>query len=123
MDTYPDVKRWLELNQDERMRLASQFTLRKTSATSVVNNTIVSDGHTHEDLKRLSVGRLIEFLGPEILPWYNDAQLDKLLSLTLDKIYGKTTKEPEQQEQTTQEVKPKRRGRPKKEKSDLQGAS
>lgn len=53
---------WLELPTDVRQRIAEVFGLRKSTGTEVVDNRVVSDGYTVENLQGVSVTTMQTYL-------------------------------------------------------------
>lgn len=118
---------WLKIPTEQKTKLAEVFKIDKTSPVRVINNEVVEDGYSSQELRKLSVASMIEFLG-EGLEFYREDLFDYLFEITFNKIiHGKDTPKEQQQEQQRQENKEKaakaKRGRPKKETSTVQGSA
>lgn len=59
------VPQWLELAPEIRQKLISLFNIPRSTGASTVNNVVISDGHTHEDLSAISTEKMKVFLGLE----------------------------------------------------------
>jgi len=77
------VQEWLELPLMLRIQMADLFQIPKSGGSHVVSGEVLSDGHTNEDLKALTLDKMHSFTGDE-----SDDFLH-LLKLTIDKVYGK----------------------------------
>lgn len=78
------VPDWVSLPQDIRTKLKNQFQIPRSGGSEVqtfsTGNRIVSDGHTHQDLKAISLEKLQEFVGSNSQDFYGLFQqaIDKL---------------------------------------------
>ncbi len=59
------IPQWLELPQAVKHKLITVFKIPKSQGCSIVNNSVVSDGHTHKDLAVVSILAMQTFLGKE----------------------------------------------------------
>jgi ribosomal protein S13 len=73
---------WLELPHEIRMRLKAVFGIMQSRPTEVVNNTVVSDGHSHGDLAKINVESMQKFLKSD------ETEFFKLLDETMNRIYA-----------------------------------
>ncbi len=71
---------WLQLPMKARDLFIQTFDIPRTGGAIVNNNVLQSDGHTMEDLSRVSLKALQEYLGTTEDHW------DKLLQLTINKM-------------------------------------
>ena len=86
------VPQWLQLEMPVRMKLKSIFSIPRSEGTTVHNNVVISDGHTHEDLSRISVSAMQGFLGSK------SEDFTELYNATLDKVYLEYQQELEERE-------------------------
>ncbi len=70
-----NVPDWVALPFETRQKLVKQFGVPKSGGSEVQNlstgNRIVSDGHTHQDLKAITVEKLQEFTGSLSTDFYD----------------------------------------------------
>lgn len=71
---------WLQLPQEARTLFKETFKIPRTGGSIVVDNRVISDGHTIEDLGAVSLKSLQEYLGTTEDHW------DRLLQLTINKM-------------------------------------
>jgi len=105
---------WLQLPLEVRQQFIKWFNIPRSGGAIVTGNVLQSDGHTLDDLSRVSLASLQAFLHTEETHW------DKLLHLTINKM--ENPDEPTSSDTTNdtkQDVRPEspspKRGRPKKE--------
>lgn len=60
---YP--QNWVELSQQVRVHLAKVFDIPRSGISEVRDMTLVSDGHTNEDLKAITLEKMNEYIGSE----------------------------------------------------------
>ena len=78
------IPQWLELPQEIKQKLILLFAIPRSSGESTVNNTVISDGHTHEDLAHITVDKMRVFLGIE-----NEKDgFWELMEMTLKRVYA-----------------------------------
>lgn len=78
---------WLQLPPDIRRMFKETFNIPRSSGTVVIGDRVESDGHTIDDLSRVSLKSLQEYLGTEEDHW------DRLLQLTINKMENGNDKE------------------------------
>lgn len=78
-----NTTQWLALPMEVRMKLKDLFGIPRSTGTVLQDNTVLSDGHTHADLSRISVEAMQEFVGKKEKDFY------KLFDLTLIKLAQK----------------------------------
>lgn len=71
---------WMQYSQQTKMRLKEIFDIPQSSSVSVVDNRVESDGHTLEDLSRISVEKMKVFTGS------SNEDFRELLGITINKI-------------------------------------
>lgn len=83
-----NVPDWVALPHETRRKLVQQFNIPRSGGSEVqtlsVGNRIISDGHTHQDLKAISLPKLQEFLGSISDDFYT------LLEQAIEKLTNKT---------------------------------
>lgn len=57
------IPQWLALPMEVRLKLKKIFNIPKSEGVNVVDGRVVSDGHTHPDLARISVPGMQSYLG------------------------------------------------------------
>ena len=143
MKSFITVQDWLMIPVDERQRFRLMFTVNRSTGMQTVDNVVVCDGSTGEDLKAVNIGAMILAL------WQKDSALmkkvsalledcstlcDNLFKLTIEtfivydrptvKDWGTAVGTPIGETISaitgTEEVKPKRRGRPPRKTLDIQ---
>lgn len=85
------VNQWLELPLYVKNRLKEIFSIPKSDGAYVENNVIRSDGHTYEDLSRVSVQAMQEFLQVKDTDFY----------ILLNQVIEKIEQELKDQEEET----------------------
>lgn len=75
-------KDYMALTEEQRRALDQQFNIAKSGNVEVVNNVVVSDGHTASDLTSVNTGAVCEFLGI-------DVSMETLMPQVLKKLAGK----------------------------------
>lgn len=69
MFTQLSVNEWLELPHETRIKLAEIFSIPKSTGivtTHGVTTTVLSDGHTYQDLSAITVEKMMNYLGFEV---------------------------------------------------------
>jgi hypothetical protein len=102
---------WLQLPVPIRNLFKATFQIPRSGGSNVIGDKIVSDGHTIDDLSRVSLKSLQEYLGTTETHW------DKLLQLTINKMELPDNGNAEITTPESPRVEPptvSRRGRPKK---------
>lgn len=56
---------WIKLDKEVREHLIKIFSISRTGITEIVDQTIVSDGYTVDDLKAISLEKMNEYIGSE----------------------------------------------------------
>lgn len=56
---------WMSLDKHIRTILAKQFNLARTGPVEVIDSHVVTDGHTNEDLKAITIEAMREYVGKE----------------------------------------------------------
>ena len=76
------IPQWLSLEPKLRWKLKALFDVPRSQGVTVVDNRVVSDGHTHEDLKVISLEKVNAYLGTEEADFYTGLAkvIDKLLA-------------------------------------------
>ena len=110
---------WLRLDRDTRYKLHMHFKFPKSGVPEILNNSIISDGFTTKDLMNMNIGIMLDYLNLKEVAPVEGELCDYLFSKVIEKINGRTSEEPISIGGLEEEVKPARRGRPKKEKSNL----
>lgn len=64
------IPQWLTLPRDVQDRLKVLFEIPKSAGVETLNGRILSDGHTHADLKRISVAKMQEILKSEAVDFF-----------------------------------------------------
>jgi len=77
------VAQWLQVPVEARQKLAVQFNLGKSGFSNVVNNVVVSDGHTDLDLSDLTVDKLQDYI---VSGFTNKTSIIGLLEMAVTKI-------------------------------------
>lgn len=74
------IPQWLALSQFQRQQLIANFGIPRSEGSNVVDNTVVSDGHTHEDLAHITIEKMQEFTGSKSDDFFTlfDETLDTL---------------------------------------------
>jgi Zn-dependent M16 (insulinase) family peptidase len=107
---------WLRLPFEIRQQLVLKFAIHKSEGTRVVNQIMVSDGCSQEDLiNGLTIGKMIEMLGDEWEKKPNKELFDYLLDKVINKLSNNEqtkVKDIEQTDETPVQV--SKRGRPAK---------
>lgn len=80
---------WLGLDTLTRQKLAIEFGIGKSTSMSIVDSRIVCDGTTDNDLKGMSIGAMIGYLGSD-LPYFEVDLCKSLFSNVLKKFHGQT---------------------------------
>jgi len=125
--TQLEVREWLELPLQTRVKLASDFNLTRSGNSEVVDHRVVSDGYLFQDLSKISVDLMRSYLN------LTDSEFDfyKLFNLVLesyehknkkgseDKSTDRSTDEANREEQEVEQVRegnilPEVVGKPKK---------
>lgn len=78
---------WLQMPRELRILFRETFNIPRSGGTIVTGNKIESDGYTVEDLSRVSLKTLQDYLGTENDHW------DQLLQLTINKMKNGDDKE------------------------------
>ncbi len=60
---YPQV--WINLPKETRLHLVKVFGLERTGVTEIRDQEVVSDGFTVDDLKRITLEKMCEYIGSE----------------------------------------------------------
>lgn len=60
---YPQV--WISLPKEVRNHLVKVFGLTRSGVTEVVDQTVVSDGHSVEDLMGITLEKMVVYIGSE----------------------------------------------------------
>lgn len=76
------IPQWLELPQEIRQRLKKIFAIPKSAGCQVVDNQLVSDGHTHADLANLTIEKMQDYLG-----MYDETDFWHLYDLVLQDLF------------------------------------
>lgn len=71
---------WLQLPDNIKSLFKTTFEIPRTGGSMVIGNKVVSDGHTNEDLSRVSLDSLQKYLDT------TDDHWDRLLQLTINKM-------------------------------------
>lgn len=71
---------WLQLPPKAKELFKETFNIKRTGGSIVVDNRLISDGHTNDDLSVVSLKTLQEYLGTTEDHW------DKILQLTINKM-------------------------------------
>jgi len=71
---------WLQLPKEVQFLFKKWFSIPRTGGAIVVNDKVISDGHTNEDLSAVSLGSLQAFLHTDDDHW------DNLLKETINKM-------------------------------------
>ena len=74
---------WLQLPVEIRNLFKATFQIPRSGGSIVNNNKLESDGHTIQDLSKVSLKSLQEYLSTDETHW------DKLLQLTINKMEDK----------------------------------
>jgi hypothetical protein len=83
---------WLLLPIETRMKLATQFGIKKTGPTHVADNVIQSDGYSIKDIENaLTVSGIQSYINTK------ETDSEKLWSMLVDKINGKLPLEIEEE--------------------------
>ena len=56
------IPQWLELSWEIRHELIHIFNIPRSSGTETMNGKVISDGHTHADLKHITVEKMQAYL-------------------------------------------------------------
>lgn len=78
---------WLQMPRELRILFRETFNIPRSGGTIVTGNKIESDGYTVEDLSRVSLKTLQDYLGTENDHW------DQLLQLIINKMKNGDDKE------------------------------
>lgn len=70
-----------------RLKLKTIFDIHRSEGTTVHNNIVISDGHSHSDLSKINVESMQRFTGKK------SEDFSELYNETLDKVYEEYTKE------------------------------
>lgn len=89
---------WLDLPQEIKDKIAKQFNLPRTGFREVMDNRIVMDYHTPQDVATLTCERLVAFTGIETEDIY------KALNDTINKLNEVPKEESEPRPEAGQEV-------------------
>ncbi len=81
------TKEWLKLPWETRMKMSEIFSIPKSASTVVIDNQVVSDGYTEENLSVITADRLRDFTGLDTDDFY------KLFYAAIDRVEGKQTNE------------------------------
>ena len=73
---YPQM--WMELPHEIRLQLAKDFELVKSKGTEVIDQQVVSDGHTVADLAKITKAKMEEYVG-------STAEFPRLWEITVSK--------------------------------------
>lgn len=65
------IPQWLSLPITVRLRLKALFNVPRSSGTEVLNQTVMSDGHTHKDLAHITVEKMQAFLGVKTTDFFD----------------------------------------------------
>ncbi len=84
------IPQWLQFPSEVRLKLIKIFEIPKSEGTYVVDKTVVSDGHNHDDLAHITVEKLQFFTESK------EENFFTLMELALSKIYEETEKEQEE---------------------------
>lgn len=71
---------WLSLPMNVRLHLKKVFGIPRSEGTNVVDGHVVSDGHTHPDLARITIPAMQEYLASD------ETDFHTLFALTVDKV-------------------------------------
>ena len=82
------IPQWLQIPMSQRMKIVKIFNLPRSGGTVVQDNTVLTDGYTHEDLALITVERLQEYLKEK-----EQDDLFALLNLLTIKLQEDETKE------------------------------
>jgi hypothetical protein len=67
MEIQVNVQDWLKLSHDTRQKLVSIFHIPRSKGAQIetmgTESIVQSDGHTHDDLKAITVPKMMEYLG------------------------------------------------------------
>lgn len=74
---------WLALSHDMREHLAKTFKVNRSASTEIMNNTIISDGRSVNDLKVITKEALQEYINDE-----KEESFSRLWELALSKAQG-----------------------------------
>ncbi len=107
---------WLKLPAELRQQLVLKFAIHKSEGTRVVNQTMVSDGCSQDDLiKGITIGKMIEVVGDEWEKVPNNELFDYLFDKVIQKLSNNEqikVKNIEQADKAPVQV--RKRGRPTK---------
>jgi hypothetical protein len=56
---------WIALPKDVRDHLVEVFCLTRTGVTEIIDQTVKSDGYSNDDLKRISLENMCQYIGSE----------------------------------------------------------
>jgi hypothetical protein len=56
---------WIALPKDVRNHLAEVFSLNRTGVTEIIDQTVKSDGYSNDDLKRISLENMCQYIGSQ----------------------------------------------------------
>ena len=72
-------QQFMLLNKEMRDKLASVFKLKKSGITEILDQSVVRDGHTEEDLSNVTIDSMQEYTGSK------ETSFGKLWELTVSK--------------------------------------
>lgn len=72
---------WIDLSVETRQKLVEVFNIPKSGITEVRDQTVISDGHTNDDLNTITVEKMAEYVGSPA-----DLDFAVLWKITLSKI-------------------------------------
>ena len=125
---------WLKLPQETRRLLSEAFGIRKTEGVSIIQTpkgaVFESDGTSNNELKKISLETMKEFLGDSMPIIHKETPdvFSLLLELTIKKLYGQPVVasvsyvDTQRNEIVSGSLK-RRPGRPPKKKEVVQGAA
>ena len=86
MKQHIQQKDYLSLSKEVRTQLVQIFTIHKSEGVRVVNNEVVSDGSSQQDLiDAITIGKMIEYLGKDWKKVDNDKLFDDLFNKVIAK--------------------------------------
>lgn len=78
------IPQWLALPIEVRTRLKAIFNIPRSKGTELLDNKVVSDGHTHPDLARITLEAMKEYLNAG--PVSEDDDFFAVLNAVLNKV-------------------------------------
>jgi len=111
MKQFISYDQYIALAIDERNKIREVFNVVKSGGMDVVDNEIVSDGTTPNDLARINIGAMLEYLGEVDRDYCNNLWLQ-----VIDKVFGSSEKKEEKKEAPAEKKEEKKEAPAEKEK-------